>query len=69
MLLEGPMRIFERRIFIVSDDLLPMFKGGLIFCLKHKMGSLVLLFFKGRFYSKGKTILKDDNLRRDLLYL
>lgn len=31
MLLEGPMRIFERKIFIVSDDPLPMFKGGDLF--------------------------------------
>lgn len=34
MLLEGPMRIFERKIFIVSDDPLPMFKGGTYFLPK-----------------------------------
>ena len=58
MLLEGPMRIFERRIFIVSDDPLPMFKGGLIFCLKHKMGSLVLYFFKGDFIVRARLYSK-----------
>ena len=53
------MRIFEHRIFIVSDDPLPMFKGGgLIFCLKHKMGSLVLYFFKGDFIVRARLYSK-----------
>lgn len=52
------MRIFERRIFIVSDDPLPMFQGGLIFCLKHKMGSLVLNFFKGDFIVRARLYSK-----------
>lgn len=58
MLLEGPMRIFERRIFIASDDPIPMFKGGLIFYLKHKMGSLVLYFLRRDFIVRARLYPK-----------